>query len=95
MNDKDISITRRRWLFGAGIAASAAPIVLALTPSAAKAAGKTAKADVGYQYMPHGDQHCGLCASFIPGDSPQGAGTCQIVDGIIPQNGWCPLFSKR
>ena len=95
MTEKLVSVSRRRWLVRAGLAVAAAPVVLALKPGAAKAAGKTAKADVGYQFMPKGDQHCGLCTSFIPGDSPTGAGTCKIVDGVIPQNGWCPLFSKR
>ena len=86
--------TRRRWLLRASLAVIAAPVALALARRA-RAAAKTAKADVGYQFTPHGDQHCGACASFIPGDSPQGSGTCRIIDGPIPQNGWCPLFSKR
>jgi hypothetical protein len=77
----------------ASLALTAAPLLFAA--ARARAAAKTPKAAVSYQFQPHGDQHCGACASFIPGDSPQGAGTCQIVDGAIPQNGWCVLFSKR
>ena len=91
----DSESTRRRWMLRASMALVATPVALAFAASSAKAAGKTPKADVGYQFTPHGDQHCGACISFIPGDSPQGAGTCQIIDGLIPQNGWCPLFSKR
>jgi len=93
MTSRDL--TRRRLLQRAGLAVAAAPAAVALATSTASAAGKTPKADVGYQFTPKGDQHCGACASFIPGDSAQGAGTCKIVDGVIPQNGWCPLFSKR
>ena len=87
----DIRSTRRRWLLGAGLALAASP--LAATPSLA--APTTSKSDVKYQFTPNGDQHCGACASFIPGDSPQGPGTCKIVQGPIPQNGWCVLFAKR
>ncbi len=61
----------------------------------ARAAANTPKAAVNYQYTPKGDQHCGACASFIPGADPHGPGTCQIVEGPIPQNGWCALFSRR
>ncbi len=85
-------LTRRNCLALAGLAA-AAPIALAA--SAARAAEKAAKKDVGYQFTPHGAQHCGDCVSFIRGDNPAGAGTCKIVDGVIPQTGWCPLYSKR
>ncbi len=88
-------LTRRRLLRGAGLAVAGTTALAALMTSPASAAGKTPKADVGYQFTPKGDQHCGACASFIPGDTPEGAGTCKIVDGVIPQSGWCPLFSKR
>lgn len=95
MKTLDIRFTRRRWLVQAGRALGVAPLAMALGPARALASPKTAKADVAYQYMPKGDQHCGACASFIAGGSPTGAGTCKIVDGVIPQNGWCALFSKR
>ena len=93
MNPQDL--TRRRLLQRAGLAVAISPAAAACMVSSAAAAGKTPKADVGYQFTPKGDQHCGACASFIPGDSPEGAGTCKIVDGVIPRSGWCPLFSKR
>jgi hypothetical protein len=88
------TLTHRRWLLRAGLALAVTPIALALG-APARAAIKAAKGDVGYQYAPKGAQHCGACASFITGDSPLGAGTCKLVDGIIPQNGWCSLFTKR
>lgn len=87
--------TRRRWLTRAGLAFVATPLALAIGPVKARAAAKTPKADVNYQYTPKGDQHCGACVSFIPGEIPQGPGTCRIVDGPIQQNGWCALFSRR
>ena len=77
---------------GLGVAVAAG---LSLREAHAAPTAKTLKTDVQYQYHPNGAQHCGLCASFIPGDSPQGSGTCQIVDGNIPQGGWCALFSAR
>ena len=61
----------------------------------AKAAGTTAKAAVRYQDMPKGTAMCGNCASFIPGSDPSGPGTCRIVEGQIPQTGWCILYSAR
>jgi len=91
----DIRSTRRRWLLGAGLTLAAAPLALATAPTRARAAATTPKSDVKYQFTPNGEQHCSLCASFIAGDSPEGPGTCKIVQGPIPQNGWCVLFSKR
>jgi len=93
MADPILTATRRGWLLRAGMAIGAAPMVLAAT--SVRAAANTAKAAVGYQYKPNGDQHCGACASFIPGADAAGPGTCRIVEGAIPQNGWCQLYSKR
>ena len=87
--------THRRRLLRAGLVLAATPIALSLGAARARAAVNAAKGDVGYQYSPKGAQHCGVCASFIAGDSPLGAGTCKLVDGVIPQNGWCSLFTKR
>ncbi|HEY3800664.1 MAG TPA: hypothetical protein VGL58_20110 [Caulobacteraceae bacterium] len=62
----------------------------------ARAAATTAKADVKYQYTPKGDDHCAVCTSFIPAvDGSGGPGTCKIVVGPIPQNGWCVLFAHK
>ncbi len=93
MTDDPSTPTRRHCLLKAGWALAATPLILAA--GQAQAAGKTAKADVHYQYTPKNDQRCGDCASFLPPASSDGAGTCRIVDGPIPPNGWCELFSKR
>jgi hypothetical protein len=66
----------------------------ALTASRAAAAGKISKDYVKYQFSPKGDQHCSLCASFIPSEAG-GAGTCKLVEGPIQPNGWCGAFSPR
>jgi hypothetical protein len=89
----DPTATRRAWLLRAGVAIAAAPVALAA--ASAKAAANTPKSAVNYRYQPNGAQHCGACSSFIPGADAQGPGTCKIVEGPIPQNGWCELYSKR
>ncbi len=85
--------TRRRVISGM-VKASAVFPILALAGSAA-AAGTTPKSDVKYQFTPNGEAHCGACVSFIPGESGGAPGTCKVVAGAIPQNGWCVLFSKK
>jgi hypothetical protein len=84
----------RRGVLRGGVALLAGATA-ALTSVRAQAAGKTAKAAVRYQFTPRGDQHCGGCASFIPAADPAAPGTCKIVDGDIPPNGWCLLFSRK
>jgi hypothetical protein len=81
----------RRGLIRLGATSVLLGVALA---SAARAAAKTPKADVKYQYTPKDAAHCSVCASFIPSpDGGGGPGSCKIVDGPIPQNGWCVLFS--
>lgn len=71
-------------------------VVGAALAGGAHAAANASKADVKYQFMPKGSARCGLCASFIPpGGGVSGPGTCKIVEGPIPQDGWCVLFSPR
>ncbi len=90
----DLSTDRRRLLkrgavlFAFGAAAASAT---------SAAAGTTPKADVKYQFSPHGGDHCSLCTSFIPPPAADagGPGDCKIVVGPIPQTGWCVLFSAR
>ena len=80
---------RRRGLIRVGLGGAAA-----LIAPRARASPTVAKADVSYQFTPHGDQRCGLCASFLPGVDAAGPGACKVVAGPIPPNGWCVLFSK-
>jgi hypothetical protein len=94
MSASDRRPTRRACFGLVGFALAAAPTALA-AGSVQAATAKVAKADVGYQYAPHGDQRCGLCISFIADGNPGGPGSCKIVDGAIPPNGWCTLYAKR
>lgn len=81
----------RRRLIRLGATSALLGVALA---GGARAAAKTSKADVKYQYTPKEAAHCSVCASFIASpDGGGGPGTCKIVDGPIPQNGWCVLFS--
>ena len=46
-------------------------------------------------FRPQGKNACAGCSSFIQGPEAGGAGTCKIVEGAIPQDGWCILFAPR
>lgn len=81
----------RRRLMGL---ATLTVLAAATLTSGARAAANTSKADVKYQFTPRGSARCGLCASFIASGG-SGPGTCKIVEGPIPQDGWCVLFSPR
>ena len=88
--DTGFSPDRRRWLAIATVTVLVGPALA----GRARAAPTTSKADVKYQYTPKGSDHCAVCASFIaPPGGDGGPGTCRIVQGPIPQNGWCVLFS--
>jgi high potential iron-sulfur protein len=85
---------QRRGLFKA----AAVTVILGagLAATQARAAATTPKSDVKYQNTPNGEQHCSVCASFIADPAGGGGpGTCKIVQGPIPQNGWCVLFAAR
>jgi len=93
MPDPEHPPTRRRLLQRG---ATLLGLTAALTATQASADnGKIAKDRVKYQFTPNGAARCGLCVSFIPAKQgpADGPGTCKLVDGPIPQTGWCPLFS--
>lgn len=79
----------RRRLLAAGL--------LATTAAGAARAGssKVSKAAASYQFTPKGSERCGACASFVPGSAPDKPGGCEVVEGAIPSDGWCVLFSPR
>jgi|HubBroStandDraft_1064217.scaffolds.fasta_scaffold16442_5 hypothetical protein len=93
MSAGDLPDPRRRGLFKA----AAVTVILGAGLAATQVrAATTPKADVKYQNTPNGDAHCSVCASFIPDPAGGGGpGTCKIVQGPIPQNGWCVLFAAR
>jgi hypothetical protein len=84
--------SRRVLLRCAAFAGMAAASAVAGGASAQPA---NTKADVKYQFTPKGSETCNACVSFIPGEGSGAPGTCKVVQGVIPQNGWCVLFSKR
>ncbi len=65
----------------------------AAVAAAAPAPTKLGKADVNFQLTPKDGARCGGCASFRPGPSGAVNGSCVLVDGPIPPNAWCVLFS--
>jgi hypothetical protein len=52
---------------------------------------KKAKTDpkIDYQYRPHGDERCGVCAMFRAPDR------CTDVAGFIVRHGWCKIFAAK
>ena len=78
----------RRALLSAAAAAASTLIVTA--PASAGSIPKTA---VTYQETPKDGHQCSGCKLFIPGASPDAAGTCKSVAGEINPKGWCKLFA--
>lgn len=58
-------------------------------------AGSIPQKAVSYQSTPNDGKQCSLCKLFIPGDKPDGPGTCKSVAGEIVPNGWCKLFAAK
>ena len=94
MSNEALPSPERRRLMG--LAGLGAIVGATAAAGVARAAATTSKADVKYQFTPNGANRCGLCASFIaPASGGTGPGTCKIVEGPIPQTGWCVLFAPR
>lgn len=47
---------------------------------------KQTKAEAQYQDHPNGQQHCGVCANFIP------PADCRVIQGPVSPDGWCRNF---
>ena len=50
---------------------------------------KVAKTEVRYRDQPNGQQHCAICAYYLPPVA------CQLVRGEVSPNGWCGLFQPK
>lgn len=59
------------------------------TPAQAEGQPKLAKADASYQDRPNGQQHCAICAHYLP------PAACQVVQGEVSPNGWCDRFQPK
>ena len=82
----DGALSRRAWLEGAALVVSVGSICMIPTSAGAK----TSQAEAKYQNQPKGTSAlCGACQYFRPPSA------CQVVDGTISPQGWCPLFEKK
>ena len=68
-----------------------------LIPLLAKAAGATklSKADVQYRDRSRDGKDCDDCVQFVPGPTPQAAGSCKVVAGSINPHGYCLAFTPK
>lgn len=91
MPDIPRSIPRRAVLLTAFRVAGAGCALVAATSdrAAAQTRQKIAKADAHYRDSPNGQQHCAICAFYVP---PVG---CSVVRGEVSPNGWCDRFQPR
>ncbi len=72
-----------------------AAAALAAGVAALPALAKAPRAQVQYQLTPKGGQHCSLCSYFLPGATAAEPGACKLVEGPIPPDGWCALFTAK
>jgi hypothetical protein len=91
MSNRDEKMSRKDALAGLIVL----PVLAALIPKGAAAAGKETKEQLAYQPTPHGTQRCANCIVFHPGKTPQSSGSCDLVQGSISPNGWCRVFRAK
>jgi hypothetical protein len=81
-------VSRRDFLFAAGVAGGAAATV-ALSASPALASNKMSQKAMSYRPSPNGNQRCDNCGNF------QAPSSCKLVDGVIAPTGWCVLYRPK
>src|SRR6266702_1312030 len=92
MPDFSSGIGRRDILRTAATAVGAGCAVVASISQQATAQQrpqKAAKAEVHYQEQPNGQQHCEMCAYYLPPVA------CRVVRGEVSPNGWCNQFQAK
>ncbi|HEY2816385.1 MAG TPA: high-potential iron-sulfur protein [Casimicrobiaceae bacterium] len=89
------SVSRRSFIGSAALLAGAAAVPALVASPGARAQQKVPQASVKYQDKPNGNQKCGNCLQFIPGNSPAANGTCKVVDGTISPNGYCTIWVAK
>jgi hypothetical protein len=95
-HQKPAGVSRRSMVKG-GIYALAG-IAIALLPRARLSAAETKLAKSAVQYVDAGKdagKDCDDCLQFIPGKTPNGMGTCKIVEGEINPHGHCIAFTPK
>jgi High potential iron-sulfur protein len=72
------------------------PALTGLLAGAALAdSAKASQASMHYQTTPNGNSQCSGCKFFIPGQSADADGSCQIVDGVISPHGYCMAYNSQ
>ncbi len=88
----------RRTLIRNGVTIAAVGAVAAtglLKSAPARAQSKASQAVAMYQPTPHGADRCDNCIHFIPGNTPEAAGTCKVVEGDVAPEGWCVMYARK
>jgi len=80
-------VSRRDFLFAAGVAGGAAAVALSASP--ALASNKMSQKAMSYRPSPNGNQRCDNCGNF------QAPSSCKLVDGVIAPTGWCVLYHPK
>jgi hypothetical protein len=84
-----MTISRRRLIGVASIAAGTIGSAVLAGNVFADSPSKAPKSAVGYQGAPKGDQSCGVCSNFLP------PADCRIVSSPVTPNAWCRLFQVK
>jgi hypothetical protein len=95
-HQKPAGVSRRSMVKG-GMSALAG-IAIAFLPRARLSAAETKLAKSAVRYVDAGKEagkNCDDCVQFIPGKTPDGTGTCKIVEGEINPHGHCIAFTPK
>jgi hypothetical protein len=80
-------ISRRDFVFAAGVGSAALGIGIGATP--AVASNKMSQKAMSYRPSPNGNQRCDNCANWQPPNA------CKLIDGTIAPTGWCILYRPK
>ena len=97
MNHQQPAGVSRRSIVKGGVYALAG-ITIALLTKTGTSAAETKLAKSAVQYVDAGKDEgkdCDDCSQFIPGKTPNGTGTCKIVEGEISPHGHCIAFTPK
>jgi hypothetical protein len=95
-HQKPAGVSRRSMVKGGMYAL--AGIAIAFLPRARLSAAETKLAKSAVRYVDAGKEagkNCDDCVQFIPGKTPDGTGTCKIVEGEINPHGHCIAFTPK
>ncbi|XWN29527.1 MAG: high-potential iron-sulfur protein [Devosia sp.] len=78
----------RRQFLGAGVAVTAGVAIAGRAQ-----AQSLEKSAVAYQEEPKDDQRCDNCGFWVPGETAEAMGKCQMVKGDIAPQAWCAIWA--